>query len=49
MRRDRVEQAWMQGFDAGNRLLTSETNPYRDGRDLHEAWFDGWCNGRELD
>jgi ribosome modulation factor len=49
MRRERVEQAWMQGFNAGNRLLPSSSNPYKDGDDLHEAWFDGWCNGREPD
>jgi ribosome modulation factor len=49
MRRERVEQAWMQGFDAANRLLPSNSNPYREGGDLHEAWFDGWCNGREPD
>ncbi len=49
MRRVSIEQAWMQGFDAGNRLLPSMGNPYKGGSDLHEAWFDGWCNGREPD
>ena len=49
MRKVSIEQAWMQGFDAGSRLLSSMGNPYKGGSDLHEAWFDGWCNGREPD
>ena len=49
MRRDPIEQAWSQGFDAGTRLLPSGSNPHKDGGDLHEAWFDGWCNGSEPD
>ena len=49
MNGDRVEQAWTQGFEAGNRLLPSSSNPFRSGSDLHEAWFDGWCSGSEPD
>lgn len=49
MVRDLVAVAWMQGFDAGTRLLPSSSNPYKVGGNLHEAWFDGWCNGSELD
>jgi len=49
MRRDPVEQAWMQGFDAGSRLLPSSGNPFRSGSELREAWFDGWCNGNDPD
>jgi ribosome modulation factor len=47
--RYRVEQAWIQGFEAGARLLPSTSNPYKVGADLHEAWFDGWCSGSEPD
>ena len=49
MTRDPVEQAWTQGFETAHRLLPSSSNPYRIGSDLHEAWFDGWCNGSEPD
>ena len=49
MGKDRVAQAWTQGFDAGTRLLPSSGNPYTGGSDLHEAWFDGWCHGSEPD
>ena len=49
MRRDPVEQAWTQGFEAGTRLLPSSSNPYTVGSDLHEAWFDGWCHGSDPD
>ena len=49
MTREPIEQAWTQGFETAHRLLPSSSNPYRIGSDLHEAWFDGWCNGRELD
>ncbi len=49
MARDPVEQAWTQGFDAGTRLLPSSSNPYHVSGTLHEAWFDGWCNGSDPD
>jgi hypothetical protein len=49
MPRVTVAQAWLQGFDVGTRLMPSSINPYKPGGNLHEAWFDGWCNGNEPD
>jgi ribosome modulation factor len=49
MPRDLVVQAWMKGFEAGSKLLSWSHNPFKDGGELHEAWYDGWCNGHEPD
>ena len=47
MLRDRAEQAWNQGYDAGCRLLPSDSNPYKVNSRLHEAWEDGWQQGSD--
>ncbi len=47
--RDPIEIAWTLGFEAGNRLLPSGSNPFKIGSSRHEAWFDGWCNGSDPD
>ena len=49
MRRDRAEQAWNQGYDAGFRLLPSDRNPYKHDSCLSEPWDDGWRQGSDPD
>ncbi len=49
MPRELVERAWLQGFEAGARLLPPSSNPHKVGGDLHQAWSDGWCQGSDPD
>lgn len=44
MGRDHVEHAWNRGFDAGCKLRPLDSNPYKSGGRLFEAWKDGWRN-----
>ena len=49
MRKETEAQAWTRGFEAGSRLLPSDSNPYKVGTELYEAWADGWCQGSDPD